>query len=50
MIDLQFIAPLEARYTGDDLAVALALFYGGTNALLFLLQSAAVPRLLVTRA
>ncbi|HEY5950992.1 MAG TPA: cyclic nucleotide-binding domain-containing protein [Kofleriaceae bacterium] len=49
-IDLQFLGTLRARYTGDDLAVAIALFYGGTNGLLFLLQSAAVPRLLVTRA
>src|SRR6478672_3668077 len=50
VIDLQFIASVKARYTGEDLAVALALFYGGTNALLFVLQSAAVPRLLVTRS
>jgi hypothetical protein len=50
LIDLQFLATLRSRYSGDDLAVALALFYGGTNALLFVLQSAAVPRLLVTRA
>lgn len=50
VIDLQFIAAVKARYTGEDLAVALALFYGGTNAVLLLLQSAAVPRLLVTRS
>lgn len=50
VIDLQFIASVKARYSGEDLAVALALFYGGTNAILFLLQSAAVPRLLVTRS
>lgn len=50
VIDLQFIRSVKAHWTGDDLAVALALFYGGTNALLFLLQSAAVPRLLVTRS
>jgi len=50
LIDLQFLGTLRTRYAGDDLAVALALFYGGTNALLFVLQSAAVPRLLVTRA
>lgn len=50
VIDLQFIATVKARYTGQDVAVALALFYGGTNALLFVLQSAAVPRILVTRA
>lgn len=50
VIDLQFIGTVKARYSGQDVAVALALFYGGTNALLFVLQSAAVPRILVTRA
>lgn len=50
VVDLQFIARVKARYTGDDVAVALALFYGGTNAILFLLQAAAAPRLLVTRS
>jgi hypothetical protein len=50
VIDLQFIGTVKARYSGQDVAVALALFYGGTNALLFILQSAAVPRILVTRA
>lgn len=50
VIDLQFIATVKARYSGQDVAVALALFYGGTNALLFVLQSAAVPHILVTRA
>lgn len=50
VIDLQFIRSVKAHWSGDDLAIALALFYGGTNALLFLLQSAAVPRLLVTRS
>ena len=50
VIDLQFIANVKARYTGSTLAVALALFYGGTNAILFLLQITAVPRILVTRS
>ncbi|MDX2094255.1 MAG: hypothetical protein SFX73_40865, partial [Kofleriaceae bacterium] len=50
VIDLQFIALLKQRYAGDSLAVAVTLFYGGTNAILFLLQVAAVPRILVTRS
>ena len=50
VIDLQFIANVKARYAGDTLAVALALFYGGTNAILFVLQITAVPRILVTRS
>jgi len=50
IIDLQFLANVKARYAGDELAVALALFYGGTNAILFLLQVLAVPRILVTRS
>lgn len=50
VIDLQFVASLKARYAGDALAVAVALFYGATNAILFVLQSAAVPHLLVTRS
>ncbi len=50
VIDLQFIAMLKGRYTGDTLGVAVALFYGGTNAILFTLQVAAVPRILVTRS
>ena len=35
---------------GDSLAVAVSLFYGGTNLVLLLLQATAVPRLLVTRS
>jgi hypothetical protein len=50
VIDLQFIAALKGRYSGDTLAVAITLFYGGTNAILFVLQVAAVPRILVTRS
>jgi hypothetical protein len=50
VVDLQFLGTLKARYLGSDRAVALALFYGGTNAILFLLQVAAVPVLLVTRS
>lgn len=50
VIDLQFIATVKSRYTGDTVAVVLALFYGGTNAFLFVLQVAAVPRILVTRS
>lgn len=50
VVDLQFIAGVKARYSGDRVAVALALFYGGTNAILFVLQAAAAPRLLLTRS
>jgi len=50
VIDLQFLGTLRGRYSGEDLAIALSLFYGGTNAILFVLQSAAVPHVLVTRA
>lgn len=50
VVDLQFMSQLRGRYTGDTLAVALALFYGATNGVLFLLQVAAVPRILVTRS
>src|SRR5262249_43437817 len=50
IVDLQFADALKARYTGDDLALAISLFYGGTNAILLLLQATAVPRLLVTRS
>lgn len=50
VIDLQFIAMLKGRYAGDTLGVAVSLFYGGTNAILFTLQVAAVPRILVTRS
>ena len=50
VIDLQFIAMLKGRYQGDTLGVAVSLFYGGTNAILFTLQVAAVPRILVTRS
>ena len=49
VIDLQFLANVKTRYA-DHLAVALALFYGGTNAILFVLQITAVPRILVTRS
>lgn len=50
VIDLQFMGMLKQRYSGDTLAAAIALFYGGTNGVLFLLQVAAVPRILVTRS
>jgi len=50
VIDLQFIGTVKGRYTGDAVAVALSLFYGGTNLVLLLLQLGAVPRLLVTRS
>ena len=49
-IDLQFASALKHRYTGETLAIAVSLFYGGTNGILLLLQLAAVPRLLVTRS
>ena len=47
--DLQFAAAIKAHYP-DAVAVAVALFYGGTNLVLLLLQVAAVPRILVTRS
>ncbi|CAN5915701.1 hypothetical protein BH11MYX2_BH11MYX2_29120 [soil metagenome] len=50
VIDLQFISTLKSKFSGDTLAAAVTLFYGGTNAIVFLLQIAAVPRLLVTRS
>src|SRR5690606_13572284 len=50
VVDLQFLALLRERYTGEDLAVALAVFYGAANAILLVIQTTAVPRLLVTRA
>ena len=49
ILEVRFNASLKARWSGADLAVAISLFYGGTNAVLFLLQVAIVPRLLVTR-
>ncbi|MCB9573037.1 MAG: hypothetical protein H6709_13215 [Kofleriaceae bacterium] len=48
-IEFSFGASMKARYHGADLATAVALFYGGTNALLLLLQITLVPRLLVTQ-
>ncbi|MDQ3334131.1 MAG: hypothetical protein M4D80_03140, partial [Myxococcota bacterium] len=50
IIDLQFISALKFRYSGDSLAVAVSLFYGGTNLFLLVLQATAVPRILVTRS
>lgn len=50
VVDLQFVAQLKRRYHGDELAAMVSLFYGGTNALLLLLQVTAVPRILVTRS
>ena len=50
IIDLQFVAALKSRYTGDALAVAVSVFYGGTNLVLLALQVTAVPRILVTRS
>ncbi len=50
VLDLQFARALKTHYAGDALATALSLFYGGTNAVLLLLQVSAVPRLLVTRS
>lgn len=49
VIDLQFVAELKATYP-ERVGVALSLFYGGTNAILLLLQVTAVPRILVTRS
>ena len=48
VIDLQFLSGVKRHYA-DHLGVALALFYGGTNAILFVLQISAVPHVLVTR-
>ena len=50
VIDLQFVAALKFRYHGDSLAIAVSLFYGGTNLFLLVLQVTAVPRILVTRS
>ena len=51
VVDLQFLARLKGHYTDSEhRAVALSLFYGGTNAILFVLQISAVPLLLVTRS
>lgn len=50
VVDLQFTATLKGHYQGEALAVAIAMFYGGTNGILLLLQVLAVPRLLVTRS
>jgi hypothetical protein len=50
VIDLQFLAAVKSRWSGDAVAIALALFYGATNFVLLLLQATAVPRLLVTRS
>ena len=50
VVDLQFITSLKARYSGNDLAAALALFYGATNVVLLALQATAAPHLLVTRS
>jgi hypothetical protein len=50
VIDLQFVSTLKSKFTGDSLAAAVTLFYGGTNAIIFLLQVAAVPHILVTRS
>lgn len=50
VVDLQFITALKARYTGNDLGAALALFYGATNVILLGLQATAAPHLLVTRS
>ncbi|MDB4957767.1 MAG: uncharacterized protein JWO36_5336 [Myxococcales bacterium] len=51
VVDLQFLARLKGHYADtQDRAIALSLFYGGTNAILFVLQTAAVPLLLVTRS
>jgi hypothetical protein len=50
VIDLQFLAGVKGRYTGEDVAIALALFYGGTNLVLLVVQATAAPILLVTRS
>lgn len=50
IIDLQFVAALKSRYTGDTLAVAVSVFYGATSLVLLLLQATAVPHILVTRS
>jgi len=50
VIDFQFLAELKSQYKDETFTVALLLFYGGTNAILLLLQATAVPRLLVTRS
>ena len=41
---------MKQRYTGDELATAIALFYGATHLGLLILQVTIVPRLLTSRA
>ncbi len=48
VIDFQFLAEVKSQYR--DATLVLLLFYGGTNAVLLLLQVTAVPRMLVTRS
>jgi len=48
-LDFSFGAGLKARYSGEELVVAISLFLGGTHLLLLLLQLTVVPRLLVTQ-
>jgi hypothetical protein len=50
LIEFRFNATLKAVYPGEQLGVAIAVFYGVTNAVLLLLQLLAVPRVLVTRS
>jgi hypothetical protein len=49
ILEVRFSAGMKARWSGADLAVAVALFLGLTNLVLLALQLTAVPRLLVTR-
>ncbi len=48
-IEFAFGAAMKGRYAGADLATAIAAFYGGTNALLLLIQATLVPRLLTSQ-
>jgi hypothetical protein len=49
ILEVRFNAAAQARWQGRDLAVGIGLFYGLSNAFLFVLQLGIVPRLLVTR-
>ncbi|MBP6836090.1 MAG: cyclic nucleotide-binding domain-containing protein [Kofleriaceae bacterium] len=48
VVEVQFAAALRSRVQGDELASALALFYGVSSSVLLVAQALLVPRLLVS--
>lgn len=48
-LEFRFGAAMKRRYSGDQLATAISLFYGATHLVLLLLQTTIVPRLLTSR-